>query len=89
LKFQTKSACITGATMKLLTQYLERALKFESLAAAETDQKLKVDLEGQASAYRKLASDRATKLGLPQPSAPTISNAEHFAPGTDRTRPAK
>jgi hypothetical protein len=40
--------------MKLLTQYLERALKFESLAAAETDQKLKADLERQASAYRKL-----------------------------------
>jgi len=75
--------------MKLLTQYLDRALKFESLAAAETDPKLKIDLEGQARAYRKLASDRATKLGLPQPSAPEISNAEHPALGTDRTRPAR
>jgi hypothetical protein len=75
--------------MKLLTQYLDRALKFESLAAAETDPKLKADLEGQATAYRKLAADRVTKLGLPPPSAPEISNAEHPARCADRTRPAR
>ena len=75
--------------MKLLSQYLDRALKFESLAAAETDPKLKADLEGQATAYRKLASDRATKLGLPQPSAPKISNAEHLAPDPDQMKPER
>ena len=56
--------------MKLLSQYLDHALKFESLAAGETNPKLKADLSGQAQAYRKLAAERAAKLGLPQPSAP-------------------
>ena len=56
--------------MKLLSQYLDHALKFESLAAGETNPKLKADLSGQAQAYRKLAAERAAKLGLPPPSAP-------------------
>jgi hypothetical protein len=60
--------------MKLLSQYLEHALKFESLAAAETNPKLKADLGGQATAYRRLATERAAKLGLPQPSASELSN---------------
>lgn len=40
--------------MKLLTEYLERAIQFERLAAAETDPKLKEQLEKQANDYRKL-----------------------------------
>jgi hypothetical protein len=58
--------------MKLLSQYLDHALKFESLAAGETNPKLKADLSGHAQAYRKLAAERAAKLGLPQPSAPEL-----------------
>ena len=37
--------------MKLLTEYLEHALTFGRLAAAEQDPKLKAELEGQAKAY--------------------------------------
>ena len=62
--------------MKLLSQYLDHALKFESLAAAETNPKLKADLGGQATAHRKRATERAAKLVLPQPSAPEILNSE-------------
>jgi hypothetical protein len=40
-----------GPAMKLLTEYLEHALTFERLAAAELDPKLKAELEGQAKAY--------------------------------------
>jgi hypothetical protein len=53
--------------MKLLTEYLEHALTFKRLAAGEEDPKLKAELEGQATAYRKLATDRAVKYGLPLP----------------------
>jgi hypothetical protein len=69
--------------MKLLSQYLNHALNFESLAATETNPKLKAALAEQARAYRKLAAERAAKLGLPPPSAPVISNSE--LPGDDRT----
>jgi hypothetical protein len=54
--------------MKLLGEYLEHALQFEG------DPKLKAQLESQARAYRKLAADRATKLGLPAPSVPNYAN---------------
>jgi hypothetical protein len=54
--------------MKLLTEYLEHALTFERLADGEQDPQLKAELEGQATAYRKLAADRAVKYGLPLPS---------------------
>lgn len=56
--------------MKLLTEYLEHALNFERLAADETNPQLKEAFEQQAKAYRKLASERAKKLGLPAPSEP-------------------
>jgi hypothetical protein len=69
--------------MKLLSQYLDHALKFESLAAAESNPELNAALAGQARAYRKLASQRAAKLGLPQPSAPDISNSEHPISGDE------
>lgn len=57
--------------MKMVTEYIEHALTFERLAAAEQDPKLKGELERQATAYRKLAAERAVKYGLPLPSPPT------------------
>jgi hypothetical protein len=69
--------------MKLLSQYLDHALKFESLAAAETNLQLKADLEGQAKAYRKLAAECAAKLGLPQPSAPSKLRTSRFEPANE------
>jgi hypothetical protein len=49
--------------MKLLSQYLDHALKFESLAGAETNPKLKADLGVQAKAYRKLAPSALQNWG--------------------------
>lgn len=66
--------------MKLLSQYLDHALKFESLAAGEIDPKLKADLMGQAQAYRKLAAERASKLGLPSPSALEMQAENNASP---------
>ena len=45
--------------MRMLAEYLENAIRFEQLAAAETDAKLKAHLERQAAAYRKLAQKHA------------------------------
>jgi hypothetical protein len=56
--------------MQLLSKYLEHALQFERLAASEHDPKRKAELESQARAYRKLAVERARKIGLPPPSPP-------------------
>lgn len=56
--------------MKLLTEYIEHALQFERLSREESDPKLKADFDKQATAYRRLAAERATKYGLPAPSSP-------------------
>jgi len=56
--------------VKLLTEYLERAVQLEKLAADETDQNFKDQLLSQAEAYRKLAANRAKQYGLPPPSPP-------------------
>jgi hypothetical protein len=56
--------------MKLLTEYLERALGLERLAEDEPNSKFKTDLLNQAAAYRKLAAKRANDYGLPPPSPP-------------------
>ena len=53
----------------MIAEYLEHALQFERLAAEEKDAQLKADLEKQANAYRKLAEERAKKLGLAPPPA--------------------
>jgi len=53
--------------MKMIAEYVEHALQFERLAAHEKDPKLKADLEKQATAYRKLAADRAKQLGIEPP----------------------
>jgi hypothetical protein len=56
--------------MKLLTEYLERAVTLERLAAGESDSLFKDQLLNQAAAYRKLAARRAEQYGLPPPSPP-------------------
>jgi hypothetical protein len=53
--------------MKLIAEYLERAVHFELLAAAESKAELKQQFENQAKAYRKLAAKRANEVGLPLP----------------------
>jgi hypothetical protein len=56
--------------MKMIAEYLEHALQFDRMAADERDTNLKADLERQAAAYRKLAAERAKKLGLQPPPTP-------------------
>jgi hypothetical protein len=53
--------------MKMLADYLEKAIEFETMAAHEKDAKLKADFEKQAAAYRKLAEKRAIEYGLNMP----------------------
>jgi len=57
-------------SLDLLTQYIDHALTFERMADAEPNPGLKTDLERQACAYRRLAAQRARRLGLPLPSEP-------------------
>jgi hypothetical protein len=56
--------------MKLLTEYLERAISLERMAADEPDSTFRTQLLDQAAAYRKLAAKRAKDYGLPAPSPP-------------------
>lgn len=56
--------------MKMLTEYLEHAVTFERMAKDATDPAVKAQFEKQAAAYRKLATERAAKYGLPSPSLP-------------------
>jgi hypothetical protein len=58
--------------MKLLTEYLDRAVDLERLAASEPDSNFKIELLNQAAAYRKLAAERAEQYGLPPPSPPEV-----------------
>jgi hypothetical protein len=57
-------------SLDLLTQYIEHAVTFERMADAESNRGLKGDLDRHAMAYRRLAENRARKLGLPLPSKP-------------------
>jgi hypothetical protein len=54
--------------MKMVPEYLDRAITFERLAAAEKDAKAKAELLAQVEAYRKLATERAKRFGLNKPS---------------------
>jgi hypothetical protein len=56
--------------MKMIAEYLEHALHFERMAAEASDSALKESLRKQAVAYRKLATERAERLGLPRPPRP-------------------
>ena len=60
--------------MKLVTEYLERSIELERLAAGEQDSVFKTQLLKQAAAYRKLATKRAEQYGLPVPSRPENGN---------------
>ena len=53
--------------MKMVAEYLEKALHFEQMAEFEKDPKLKASLLAQGKAYRKLAADRALKEPLVPP----------------------
>ena len=50
--------------MKMLTEYLERALEFEALAENEANEVFKAELLKQAAAYRKLAGKRASNMAF-------------------------
>ena len=63
-----------GRSVKLLTEYLERAVQLEQMASGEPDSTFKEQLLQQAQAYRKLAAKRAKDYGLPPPSPPDKSN---------------
>ena len=54
--------------MKRLAEYLDTAITLEQMAGTERDPELKVELEKQAAAYRKLAEKRAKEYGLKMPS---------------------
>ena len=56
--------------MKMLQEYLDRAVEFEKLARTEQNEELRVALLEQAKAYRKLAAARAKAYGLPRSSRP-------------------
>jgi hypothetical protein len=60
--------------MKMLTEYLQRAVEFEKLAANERNKHFRADLLKQAALYQKLAYKHAERSGLPMPSPPKISN---------------
>jgi hypothetical protein len=63
--------------MKLLTEYLERAVNLERLAEAEPNSTFKTQLLNQAAAYRKMAAKRAKDYGLPPPSPPEVSDKKN------------
>jgi len=56
--------------MKMLVEYLDRAVALEKIAATEKDETFKSQLLNQAAAYRRLAAERAERYGLPMPSSP-------------------
>jgi hypothetical protein len=56
--------------MKMIAEYLDKAMHFEQMAAREGDAKFKAELEAQAQAYKKLATERAQREGLPLPPQP-------------------
>lgn len=59
--------------MKMLTEYIERAVQLEALAEGSDNLRFKAQLLVQADAYRTLAAQRAEQYGLPQPSTPERS----------------
>jgi hypothetical protein len=59
--------------MKLITEYVADAVKFEHLAALERNPEVRTLLEKQAAAYRKLAVQRSKQLGVPPPEKPEKS----------------
>jgi hypothetical protein len=60
--------------MKMLLEYLDRAVELEKLAATEPNGVFRTELLTQAAAYRELATKRAAEYGLPAPTPPDVSN---------------
>jgi F0F1-type ATP synthase membrane subunit b/b' len=63
--------------MKVVSEYLAEAAKFEKMAAEEKENReFRQTLLRQAQAYRKLAEERARKLGqeIPVNQGPPQSN---------------
>jgi hypothetical protein len=59
--------------MKLVTEYLVDAAKFDQLAALDQDAQVREQLQNHATSYRKLAEKRAKQLGVPLPKSPVGS----------------
>ena len=59
--------------MKLVAEYLDRAMQFERLADEASDPNLKAQLLQQCEAYRKLATKRAAALNPQGGSTPAGS----------------
>jgi hypothetical protein len=55
--------------MKMVSEYLARAIEFEKMADEATDPEFKEQLLKQAAAYRKLAVERVEKMKIPLPPA--------------------
>jgi hypothetical protein len=53
--------------MQRIAEYLADAATFDRMANEAKDEELKAALKKQAAAYRKLATERAQKLGIPAP----------------------
>ena len=68
-----------GCVVQMIAGHLEHALQFEQMALDATDAALKESLLKQAAAYRKLAEERAERLGIRQSQAVTAP-----APGPNR-----
>lgn len=60
--------------MKLVTEYLERVVEFDRMAAEASDRILKSSLKKQADDYYNIAVERARKTGQPVPPRPPVSN---------------
>jgi hypothetical protein len=56
--------------MKLITEYLAEAVKWERMADDAIDKRVRSAFKNQAEAYRKLAIKRAHELGVPPPEVP-------------------
>jgi hypothetical protein len=56
--------------MKMLAEYLDRAMQFEKLPADEANPDLKAKFLKQAADYRNLAAKRAAMLGVSDSNPP-------------------
>jgi len=56
--------------MKLVTDYLERAVHFQRMAARESDPNFNALLQKNADEYFRLAEKKARELGQPPPERP-------------------
>jgi hypothetical protein len=63
--------------MKMVAEYMEKALHFEQMAERESDEQLKGRFLDQAKAYRKLAADRVLKDPLAPMTLPPSAQDGH------------